>query len=221
MDQQIKDDIEEYLKHSNNNQIKGFYNFSGYWSRDKKDKALASLSARNKENLKEIYGYMMSITEKDIEEMIISYYTDWLNKYGNVGRSNNEKEAKKLIEYPGDTAKLNFNILKRVRFFVGCSIGYYNKDEVLSWIKEIKGEEVNDTFWKDKDTRLSNCIFSLSILKSYLEGSPYEAFVNEELKNLAKVRLELNGVNKEIEIGNLSLYDISELIKMSEMKNHV
>jgi len=207
-----RSEILEYLKTDGCNQVRGFYDFSGYWQN--KDEAVASLSEERKQNLKSIWGEMISITEKEIEEEIISYSNDWLKKYGNVGRSNNEKQMKQNILNASSLAKENFKILSRTRFFVGCSIGYFNEEEVKEMIKNVKEDELNSTFWKNReDTRLSNCIFRLNILKSYLEKSPYEKDIKAEIKEISVKRLELNGVKEDFKIGNLSLKEISELMK--------
>jgi len=212
--QQIRDDIREYLKRDGCNQIKGFYGIDGYWNKsieafkdkDEKQKALIC---------KEVYGDMLSITEEEIEDLIVSYNTDWLRKYGKTGMSNAEKEAKRSIGNATSIAKENYKTLCRTRFFLGALCNIFDGREVRKMINQVRDEELNSTFWESEDTRLSNCVFRLNILKSYLEYSPYKNEIDEELKKVAKTRLVLNGVDKKTKIGNLSLSEINNLMNLA------
>jgi len=214
--EKLKHETFEYLTHEHNNQIKGFYDFDGYWKN--KDEALKTLTDDRKKYLKELYFYMGTIELDNIKKEFkkeMKKHREYLSCHDN--RSSRYREYISTLSKSTKICQENLDILMRVKFFVGCCVGYYNKEEVLKMIKNTKNDELNSTFYKDEDSRKSNAIFRLKILKTYLIDSPFVDLVNKELKEIAQKRLELNKINiNDLNINNMGLNTILELKELVE-----
>jgi len=184
--EQVKKEVFDYLTHLQNNQIRGFHDFDGYWK--KKDEAMKELKADKVEILPQIHDYMKSITIEQIVEAAHTEGRDWLRKYGkSIGRpSESQKYARKQAYCSANTdfIKTNFAILQRATLHVGFSIGRFPA-ETLQKIEEVANHELNPTFYTHTKSRFSNAIFRLEILKSYLIGGKYEQAINDKLKQVA------------------------------------
>lgn len=184
--EQVKREIFDYLTHPHNNQIRGFYDFNGYWAN--KDKAMQGLTSDKVQILPQIHDYMKSITIEQIVEAAHEEGRNWLHKYGkSIGRpSDSQKYAMKQVycSINTDFIKTNFEILQRVSLHVGFCIGRFPA-ETLQKIEDVANHELNSTFYTHTKSRLSNAIFRLEILKSYLIGGKYESAINNKLKQVA------------------------------------
>ena len=193
----LKSDVFSYLTHLHNNQIKGFYEWTGYW----KKKQELELSPLQSQYLKELHDYMKSITIQDIVKAAKTEGREWLHKYGNYGRgrrSESQKYAsKQAYAHPNSTfINDNYKILERVRKFVGFYLGIFDETEVSELIKETKEHELNSAFYTHPKSQISNAIFRLEILYSFLKDSPFDALCLTELKELAKMQVEYLRVNE-------------------------
>ncbi len=213
----------EYLTHQSNNQIRGFYEFDGYWK--KKEEALKELSPSRKENLKELHAYMNSITIEQVVKATQESGREWLHKYGKHGgrgrTSDAEIYARKEAYCHAKSPFIikNMEILNRVKLHVGFCLGIFPK-ETLTHINEVANSELKSTFYTHPKSQLSNAIFRLEILKSYLVGGKYEKAVNVKLKEVSgemKIYLEkevgildLDGYKKEIAPVNDLVSDIKQ-----------
>lgn len=193
----LKNDVFRYLTHLHNNQIKGFYDWTGYW----KKKNELEIKRPQSEYLPELHEYMKSITIQEIVKAANEEGREWLHKYGNFGRgrrSESQKYAsKQAYAHPHSTfINDNFKILQRVRKFVGFYLGIFDETEVRELIKETKEHELNSTFYTHPKSQISNAIFRLEILYSFLKDSPFDAICLAELKELAKMQVEYLKVNE-------------------------
>jgi len=217
---ELKNETFEYLTHKYNNQIKGFYEFDGYWQT--KDEALKNLNEDRKTYLKELYFYMKSITLEDIKQAIIKDRQEYREKYlqWKDNRSSRYRENQNDISNALNIARTNYNILKRVAFFVGCCVNYFNEEEIKQMIHNTKQDELTSTFYTNPEARLSNAIFRLKILKSYLIDTPFVKWVNQELKDLANKTLSLHEIDiHKLNINNVSLSEVLELKQLVEEEN--
>lgn len=187
----LKNDVFSYLTDLHNNQIKGFYDWDGYWK--KKDEL--ELNANQKEYLPQLHEYMNSITINDIVKATNESGREWLKKYGNYGRG--RKYSSQLYSLKQSAASINssfvknnFEILTRCRLFVGFYLGIYNENEVLELIEMTKKHELESTFYSHRKSQISNAIFRMEILYSFLKDSPYNEICLNELKGLANMQLD-------------------------------
>lgn len=193
----LKNEVFSYLTHLHNNQIRGFYDWTGYWKR----KQELEIKPPQSEYLNELHDYMKSITIEDIVKAANIEGREWLHKYGNYGRgrrSDSQKYAsKQAYAHPKSSfINDNFEILQRVRKFVGFYLGIFDEQEVKELIKETKESELNSTFYTHPKSQISNAIFRLEILYSFLKDSPFDALCLAELKELAKMQVEYLKVNE-------------------------
>lgn len=180
--------IMEYLTHENNNQIRGFYHFDGYWTR--KNKAMESLSPDLIPHLDEVFDLMSSITIADIVEKARTEGREWMRKYANYGpgrRSESQKMMSRVAAAHTTTSFIlkNWEILQRVRFHIGAFLNKLTREEVVDHITKIADSELNSTFWKDQESRFSNTVFRLEIAKSWLEDTDHEDVVDDKLRHVA------------------------------------
>ncbi len=211
-----REEILDYLTSPSNNQVKGFYDFDGYWQN--KDEAMKELTPERKANLTEYWAIMMSITPEELTKLTHDKWIEWAGKYtpGN-GRSSRYREAIHNAAKSKEIATKNMEILQRTRFHVGCCVGYFNKEEVSKMVQNVIDGETGEkakAFWKDEDARLSNCIFRLKILRTYLEASPYLGDINIELKNWATKRLELHNITRDAKVNDLGIRTVVELMEL-------
>lgn len=197
----LKHETIEYLTNEHNNQIHGFYEFSGYWSR--KDEAMRQLSAERKQYLAELFDYMTSITIENIVAWTREDGKGYQSLYAGTGRySESYKYQKRQAQATKHTdfIKSNYGILRRVRWHVGAVLNRLTLNEVKSHVDEVAKSEIENKFWNDKGSRFSNAIFRLEICKTWLAGTNHEAIIDNKLAEVSQQYLAF----KEIDITSIS-----------------
>lgn len=199
--ERLEAETRDYLDSEHNNQIKGFYDFDGYWR--KKAEAMEKLDADRREHLEELYTYMSSITVDDLvtwtQENGRQQLKYW--PYAGVGRVSDGRQYG--IRHAGATAsgtivQNNWKILQRVRWHVGATLRrniagrVYTAladTEVMQHVEDVASSELNSTFWSDEGSRFSNAIFRLEICQSWLAGTEHERIINERLAGVSRAWL--------------------------------
>lgn len=220
--EKLKVETTDYLTDEHNNQVKGFYEWNGYW-RTKEEATKQTCSSGNGlrerlEHLPELFDYMSSITPAMIAEWTKQEGLEGLRRWPYAGRGRYSKDYKYHLSQAGATTKSeavtkNYAILRRVRWHVGAYLNRLTEAEVKQHVKEIADDELNSTFWNDKGSRYSNAIFRLEICKSWLAGTDHEQKVDVMLGIVSMSWLK----SKNIDVTEINNSDYGKA--MQELKD--
>lgn len=201
----LKAETLDYLTGESNNQVRGFYEFSGYWER--KDRAMSQLDNARKEHLAELFDFMSSITIEQLAEATRTQGREWLRKYGTHwsrgGRiSDSEHYAMRQSGASTHSKSVinNYEILRRARWHIGAVLNRLTESEVRDHIEAVATSELQSTTWPQESSRFSNAIFRLEIALSWLAGTDHENIARTKLAEVAAAWLK----SKNIDIASIT-----------------
>lgn len=200
----LKHEVTAYLTDEHNNQIQGFYEWSGYWDTKEKATTPSCISgnglSQRLEHLPELFDYMSSITPEQIRDMTRAEGKEGMRRwpYAGVGRypdhfKRHRKMAAATIN--SEAVRNNYAILRRVRWHVGAYLNKLTRAEVQEHVDEVTAHELNSDFWHDTGSRYSNAMFRLKIAKSWLADTDHEDVINRKLGEVASLWLAYHKID--------------------------
>ena len=189
------------------NQIRGFYDFTGYWT--SRDEAIGKskrcgrrgLDADRKQYLAELFGYMGLITTQDIAQWTRDEGKEHMRRFPYAGVGRYPEHYKMARRQAGATigttsVQKSYSILRRTRWHIGAVLNQLTREEVENHVAEVTDHELSSTFWKDGGANYSNAIFRLEICKGWLKGTGHEQVVINKLAEVADAWLEHQGIGE-------------------------
>ena len=154
---------------------------NGIWKT--KDEALKDTDKETKELLSIYHDVMSEITVDDVIKRCHEYSSNWLAKHANYrGRTSRYQLMMYKLRGSNKNSSFiadNFDVVVRTRILIGLCLGIGNKFEIQGLISHVIFDEMNTTVYSRQEDRISNAVFRVRLIESYLKGTEFENVLNE------------------------------------------